>query len=123
MTLSKIVLICLLSILVVILLLGLIVLSLFFIFLEIILLVLFFRKLPPYIPFFNSMPWGGLRLADPKAMLYLLSSFIVVVIVNNFLGTILYSPYSLTSRILSITSLLFVFLGFLASVQIFILVF
>lgn len=97
--------------------------SLFFVFLEIILLILFFRKLPPYIPFFNSMPWGELRLADPKAMLYLFASFIVVIVVNNLVGTILYSPYSLISRILSITSLLFVFLGFLASVQIFILVF
>ncbi len=97
--------------------------SLVFIFLETVLILVFFGKLPPFIPFFNSMPWGESRLAPPNNFLYLFSSFIAVVILDNFLSAVFYKSYPLISRILSVTSLLFVFLGFLASVQIFILVF
>lgn len=100
-----------------------IILSLFFVFLEVILIFLFFGKLPPFIPFFNSMPWGEARLAPPNTLIYFLCTFIAILLLNNFLSAVFYNSYPLISRILSITSLLFVFLGFLASVQIFILVF
>lgn len=97
--------------------------ALFFIFVEAILILLSFNKLPPYIPFFNSMPWGRERLATPGTMIYLFISFIAVFIVNNFFSAIFYNTYPLVARVLAIASLLFVFLGFLASLQIIILIF
>lgn len=92
-------------------------------FIEMILVFVFFPRFSPYIPFFNSMPWGEKRLADSTIIIVLLFVFFVVIIINTILSTLLYGKYLLISRILSITSFLFVFLGFLATLQIIFLVF
>lgn len=96
--------------------------ALFLIVLDILLLFVFLRKLPPLIPFFNSMPWGLDRLARPMFLFILFSSFIAVFFLNNFFGIILYKDFPLISRILSFSAFLFILLGLLGTIQIVLLV-
>jgi|SRR3989344_2354753 len=85
---------------------------------NIVLIVFLFPKLPPFIPFFNSMPWGEDRLAPVNIVFYFVAVFLLVVIINTILSAVLYSKYTFLSRILSITSFLFVCMGFLSFLQI-----
>lgn len=85
--------------------------------------VLFYNKFPPYIPFFNSKPWGAERLASPN-FIFLLPLLIVIVGVGNMIvSTFIYSRDQLIARIVSINALLFGLLAFLAYLQIVLLVF
>src|SRR3989344_2269782 len=87
--------------------------SLAIIILQCILLSVTFNRLPPLIPFLNSQPWGVGRLYESW----------VVFIINNFLSLVYYRANTLASRILSFNAFLFILLGFLAYIQIVLLVF
>ncbi|RJQ27484.1 hypothetical protein C4577_01485 [Candidatus Parcubacteria bacterium] len=77
---------------------------------------------PPYIPFFNSLPWGEKRLVESSHLMLFPASFFLVIIFNNLLSFLFYDKYTLISRILCINTLLFVILGFFAYLQILILI-
>lgn len=100
-----------------------VILSIIFLLIESVLLFTFFPKLSPYIPFFNSMPWGEDRLASSTSILFLPAVFVIVLLLNNFLGAFFYEKNPLITRVLSLSAFLFIFLGFLASLQIIFLVF
>lgn len=90
---------------------------------DIVVTLMFYPNLPPYIPFFNSMPWGEARLASPVAAIILCCIGIGVFSLNTVLSVLLYQKQPLLSRILSITSFLFMLLGLLATLHIIFLVF
>lgn len=88
-----------------------------------ILILVSYQKLPPLIPFFNSQPWGVERLGPSAAILIMPFLLFTIFAVNNVLSNIFYKQNSLIARILSFNSFLFILLGFLAYVQIVLLVF
>lgn len=95
----------------------------FFIFLQFAVLAFVFRSLPPYIPFFNSLPWGEERLFVSYIVIILPILFLSAFIVNTVLSSMYYRKHTLLARILSFNSMLFVLLGFMAFLQILVLVF
>ncbi len=100
-----------------------IILSLVLTLVQIVLILIFFSKLPPLVPFLNSQPWGMERLS-PRSTIFLLPLFLMgVFALNNFLSASFYLRNTLISRILSFNSLLFILLGLLAFIQIVFLVF
>ncbi len=80
--------------------------------------IFLFSRLPPFIPFFNNLPWGVERLAPTNILFFFISTFFIVIIVNSILCSILYRKYTFISRILSMTLFLYVFLGSLSLLQI-----
>lgn len=91
--------------------------------LQSILVIVFYSNLPPYIPFLNSEIWGEGRLVVKQFILLLVTALLIVFSINNGLVLNLYSKHPLLSRLLSFNTLLFVFLAFLAFIQILLLVF
>ena len=80
--------------------------SVVFLILHLLCIIIVFPFLPPFLPLFNQMPWGGERLGI-KIEIFLpfiigLSFFFL----NLILAIRLYEKMPLVSRILSITSLL-----------------
>ena len=97
--------------------------SLIIIIAQCILLLVTFNKLPPLIPFLNSQPWGIDRLYASKVVFVIPFVLAVVFIINNFLSLFYYRENTLASRILSFNAFLFILLGFMAYIQIVLLVF
>lgn len=87
-----------------------------------ILIAFFYQQLPPYIPFFNSLPWGTERLFSSVVILTLPIIFLLVIIINNILSAYLYNKHTLMARMISFNGLLVIILGFLAYLQIVLLV-
>jgi hypothetical protein len=86
------------------------------------LIAFFYQKFPPFIPFFNSLPWGTERLFTSFAVIFLPLLFLTIIIINNALSAYLYSRHALMARMVSFNGLLVVVLGFLAYLQIVLLV-
>lgn len=80
-------------------------------------------KLPPFIPIFNSMPWGERRLFSSDINILFPAILSIIIIVNAIFGIVIYKRFTLISRILAFNSTLFVVLGLLAYLQILFLVF
>lgn len=91
--------------------------------LQIVIVVFFWGKAPPYVPFFNSQPWGEERLVSSGVIPFLPAVLFLVFLLNNVCSGILYKKHTLIARMLSINSFLFVFLGFLAYIQILFLIY
>lgn len=81
-----------------------------------------YSRLPPLVPLLNSLPWGEERLVPSSFILLLPLASFVVFSVNSVWAMFLYNRYALAARILYANSSLFVFLGFLACLQILFLV-
>lgn len=97
--------------------------SLILILIQVLLILIFFTKLPPLIPFLNSQPWGVERLSSSSTTLFLPAFLIAVFFLNNFLSATFYKRNTLIARILSFNSLLFISLSVFAYIQIIFLVF
>lgn len=98
-------------------------LSFFFLIIQIILLVFFYAKLPPLIPFFNSLPWGQERLGKLELVFLVPAGTLLILILNTYIAKRIYIKHGLTSRLLSVNGLLISLLGFVALAQIMLLVF
>lgn len=81
-----------------------------------------YTSLPPYIPFFNSLPWGTERLFSSMIVIFLPILFLIVLIGNVLLSVRLYATNALMARMISFNGLLVMMLGFLAYLQIIFLV-
>ena len=88
-----------------------------------ILILITFNRLPPLIPFLNSQTWGIDRLYTSSVVFVIPLVLAAVFIINNFLSLFYYRGNTLAARILSFNAFLFIFLGFLAYIQIVLLVF
>jgi hypothetical protein len=94
--------------------------ALCFIILTVIIIVLLYQKLPPFIPLFNQMPWGVARLGTKDQLFIPVVISFIILIINTSLAAIMYEKTPLISRILCITSLLvafFIFLFIIRAVQ------
>lgn len=67
---------------------------------------IFYAKMPPFVPLFNQMPWGVARLGTKDQMLIPLFIATMALLVNIIIGSYIYAKMPLVSRILCITSLL-----------------
>lgn len=97
--------------------------SLLLLFAQSALLFITYKDLPPYVPVFNSMPWGDDRLFTSQILFFLPLLLLLIFLINNFFGTLFYKKYTLASRILSFNAFLFIILGIVGYVQILILIF
>lgn len=94
------------------------ILSLLFIIPLIAIIFFTYASLPPYIPFFNSMPWGEERLFSSQVVIFLPIIFVLVFAMNLLQATFVYAKYTLVSRIVMFNSFLFLLLSLLAYLQI-----
>jgi hypothetical protein len=97
--------------------------SIIIIIFQIVLILITLNRLPPLIPLLNSQPWGAERLAPSLLVIVIPFILAAVFTINNFLSLIYYKKNTLAARILSFNAFLFIFLGFLAYIQIVLLVF
>lgn len=69
-------------------------------------IAILYRHFPPYLPIFNQMPWGEMRLGDrPIIFLPVILSF-GITLLNFFFATQLHEQMPLLSRMIIISSLL-----------------
>jgi|SRR5581483_7471495 len=74
--------------------------------LGVLIIILFFGKLPPFTPLFNQMPWGEQRIA-PTIFIFLPSVLSLIIFAANiFFASYLYRKNPLIARLFSITSFL-----------------
>lgn len=97
--------------------------AIIFIILQAILTGIFFNNLPPVIPFFNSQPWGEARLFISWGILFIPVVLLLGFCVNTIIAALFYNKHALIARMITFNGLLFVVLGFLAFLQIVLLVF
>ncbi len=74
--------------------------------------------LPPYIPLFNSLPWGESRLARPEFVFLIPTMMIFIFFINTLICSSFYSRNALMSRILSFNALVVTLLGLVAYIEI-----
>lgn len=67
-------------------------------------IIISYRKLPPYLPLFNQMPWGDQRLGQRIEIFIPLLLATAIFIGNTILSYYLYQKMPLVSRMLSIAS-------------------
>src|SRR3989344_6739166 len=89
---------------------------------QIILLSFAYFRMPPVIPLFNSLPWGGERLARVQLVVLVPLFLIGITIFNIVLSKRTYRKHALFSRLLAVNTSLAITLSTLALVQIFFLV-
>jgi len=85
-------------------------------------LFIFWRKLPPQIPLYYSLPWGEEQLAQTFFILILPFSSLVLGLVNLFLAVFFFDKQPLASKILSLAAVVYILLSSLALVKIIFLV-
>lgn len=87
--------------------------SLILMLLNIIYIFVSYSKLPPFIPLFNQLPWGDLRLGTKEQIFipFLISLFIMFI--NYLLAAVFYEKMPLISRHFCVTSTLISALTFL----------
>lgn len=73
---------------------------------QVILIALFYLKLPPVVPLFNQLPWGIDRLGTNYEILLPLVITLLFFFFNYFLLRKLYISMPLISRIIGITTFL-----------------
>lgn len=80
---------------------------------QLVIALVFFKSLPPFIPLFNQQPWGEQQLAqNGEIFLPILFTFTIFAI-NILLASFLYEKMPLISRLLCMTSLFVAFFSFL----------
>lgn len=77
-----------------------------------------FFSLPLFIPIFNQLPWGNERVGRTIFIFIPLLISIAVIILNLYISSFIYSRNPLLARIVSVTSVLVIFLILIFSVVI-----
>lgn len=86
---------------------------------QIILIIWFFKDLPPEIPLYFSRPWGEAWLA-PATLIVLLPLFsIFVALINYFLALFYYQKKALLSKLLVVFSFIISLFSTISIIQIF----
>lgn len=91
--------------------------SLFFIFFSSLLLLIFWNRLPPQVPFFYSRPWGEEQLGQPLFLWFFPLASLISLIVNHFLNRLLKTEILLI-QIITFGLILFSFFCFFAQLRI-----
>ncbi len=69
-------------------------------------IIAIYSRLPIYLPLFNQMPWGALRLGTKEQIFIPLYLGTGIFIFNVFIAFSIYEKMPLISRIISVTTLL-----------------
>lgn len=72
----------------------------------IILIGIFFGRIPPFLPLFNSLPWGYARVGSKIAFFLPILIGWVVIIFNSIISSIMYEKIALLSRFIGGTTIL-----------------
>ncbi len=81
-------------------------LSFLFLIITVVYIFLYYSSLPPFIPLFNQLPWGEMRLVETIGIFLPISIAIAITIFNFFLSASIYKRNPLVPRILTLTNLL-----------------
>lgn len=89
------------------------ILSLSLIVISLITIILYYQSLPPFIPLFNQMPWGELRITKTIWILLIPAISLTFFILNLFFASYIYKSVPLVARLFSMTSFLVTVLSLL----------
>jgi len=78
---------------------------------QLIIVALFWRKLPPQVPLFYSRPWGGEQLVTPTRLLILPIISLLIIGVNFTAASLIPGEEKLASQLLVIFATVFNFLS------------
>jgi len=85
---------------------------------QIILIIWFFKDLPPEIPLYFSRPWGEPWLASAPSIILLPLFSILVILINYSLAVFYYQNKSLLAKLLVIFSCIFSLFSTISIIQI-----
>lgn len=91
--------------------------SIFFIFINIVFILITIKNLPPFIPLFNQMPWGEPRLGEKIQILIPFSIALFFCISDFVISGYVYKAVPLVSRFLGVTSFIISFLALLLVIR------
>lgn len=77
---------------------------------QLVILALFWTKLPPQVPLFYSRPWGKEQLVSPIALLILPTISFLVILANIIVASLVPKEEKLASQLLLIFATVFNFL-------------
>ncbi len=80
-------------------------------------ILLLYSQIPPYLPIFNQMPWGDMRIGAKNTIFLPIGITTFVCIINFFLSAYLYEKLPLVSRIFAVVSLLICIFTLLFSIR------
>ncbi len=98
-------------------------LSLFLTALNLILVAIFFRKLPPEIPLFYSRPWGESQLVTKNQFLILPLGGLLILIINLRLASFLFSRELILAKIITWTTTVISLLISISLIKTFLIIF
>jgi len=73
-------------------------------FLSTILIGIFYTHLPPFLPLFNSLPWGYARIGIKLAFFLPILIGWIIVVINSILCSVIYERIVLLSRFVGATT-------------------
>lgn len=76
-----------------------------------------YRKLPPFIPIFNQLPWGEQRLGNQITIFIPVLVALLILAINILTSASIYKKIPLISRMLAAISVLVGILTFLFSIK------
>ena len=91
--------------------------NIFFIITAVVYILFSYRKLPPFIPIFNQLPWGEQRLGTTSTIFIPIFVALLIFTLNIFISNSIYKKIPLISRMLAAISLLVGILAFLFSIK------
>lgn len=86
------------------------------------LFVLTFKRLPPRVPLFYSLPWGEQQLSPTIGLLFLPLGMLLVAVLNSFFIMAILNKYSLAAKILTWITVALIFLTSVTLVKIIFLI-
>jgi len=98
-------------------------LSLFLTALNLILVAIFFKKLPPELPLFYSRPWGESQLVTKNQFLILPSGGLLILIINLRLASFLFSRELILAKIITWTTTVISLLISISLIKTFLIIF
>lgn len=89
---------------------------------SLVIILLFYGRLPPFLPMFNQLLWGDQRLGTTFTIFIPLLVSLLIFGINLIMSALIYNKIPLLSRILAITNLLTTILTFLFVVKTIVLI-
>jgi len=75
------------------------------VFVSLVFVLLYYNKLPPFLPIFNQLPWGEQRLGTTMTVFIPILIAFLIFVCNLILSSLIYEKIPLVSRMLAMTSL------------------
>lgn len=80
-------------------------------------LLLLYRRLPPFLPLFNQLPWGDPRLGVRIEVFLPLALVFLFALINLIFARLIYQTIPLISRMLGVTGFLVLLITFIFLVR------